>query len=269
MSDWTRKLFDRAYLKTEGSAFPKELTRHECRLAVQLLELKPSDQILDLACGHGRHSLELAKQGFENITGLDFSSAAIEQARADAVGTNTKFVLGDMRILIFEHEFDAVYSFYNSIFYWDDQTHMSIFQGIYRALKPGGRFLLDSHNPFFIVHNRLMQQHRVFGRMLALRQQWGKWSAWLRHSIRNREKRRTWHKTIGQFDPKTGVMRGIKHMHTGSELESYPLEIRFYTFTEVKKLLEQAGFEVEKVVSHGGSTFKDSSPRFVVVALKK
>ena len=82
MSDWTRKLFDRAYIKTEGAGLHLQLTRHECRLAIKLLELKPSDQILDLACGHGRHSLELARQGFEHVTGLDASVVAIEQARA-------------------------------------------------------------------------------------------------------------------------------------------------------------------------------------------
>lgn len=269
MSDWTQKLFDRAYLKTEGLGLHPQLTRHECRLAIKLLELKPSDQILDLACGHGRHSLELASQGFEHVTGLDASVVAIEQARASGVGTTAKFVLADMRALGFENEFDAVFSFYNSIFYWDDQTHLNILQGIYRALKPGGRFLIDSHNPFLIVHHRLMQQHRVFGPMLAARQQLGKLSAWLRRSIRNPGQARAWHKTMAQFDPKTGVMRGIKQFQTGTELETHPLELRIYTFTEVKKLLEQSGFEVEKVLSHAGGTFKDSSPRFITLALKR
>ncbi len=269
MSDWTRTLFDRAYIKSEALGLHLQLTRHECRLAIKLLELKPSDQILDLACGHGRHSLELARQGFEHVTGLDASTVAIEQARASGIDTSAKFVLGDMRALDFEHEFDAVLSFYNSIFYWDDQTHLNIFQGIYKALKPGGRFLLDAHNPFLIVHNRLMQQHRVFGRMLRVRQQLGNLKAWLRHVFRNPGQPRAWHKTIGQFDPTTGVMHAIKHFHTGTVHETHPLEMRMYTFTEVKKLLEEVGFEVESVVSHAGGTFKDSSPRFVVTALRK
>jgi SAM-dependent methyltransferase len=268
MSDWRQQLFDRAYIKSEGLALSKSLTRHECRLAIQMLDLKPSDYILDLACGHGRHSIELAKQGFEHMTGLDLSTAAIEQARASAVGTTAQFVLADMLTLNYDQEFDAVISFFNSVFYWDDQTHLGIFQGIYRALKPGGRFLLDSHNPFYIVHNKLIQQHRVFGRMLAVRKQLGSFRAWLRQAFRNPGQPRAWHKMVGQFDPKTGMLRGVKHMHTGSEYESHPLEMRLYTFTEVEKLLERAGLEVEKVVSHGGDAFVDSSPRFVLVARK-
>jgi ubiquinone/menaquinone biosynthesis C-methylase UbiE len=273
MSDWTRKHFGQAYLKAEGLALSIELTRHECRLAVQLLELRPSDQILDLACGHGRHSLELAKQGFKNIIGLDFSSAAIEQARADAVGTNINFVLGDMQALNYEQEFDVVLSFFNSMFYWDDQTHLSILEGIYRALKPGGRLFLDSYNPFFvvssIVNKRALKQHRIFGRILAVRQQLNKLKSWMSHSIRNPGKPRAWHKTTVQFDPKTATVKGVTHMHTDTDYETHPLETRLYTFTEVKKLLEQAGFEVQNVVSNSGGTFIDNSPRFVVVALKK
>jgi SAM-dependent methyltransferase len=266
MSDWTRKLFNRVYVKTEGLALPIQLTRLQCRIAIQILNLKTSDQILDLACGHGRHSIELAKQGFENITGLDLSTAAIEQARADALGTTAKFVLGDMQALSYNEEFDVVLSFFNSVFYWDDQTHLRIFQGIHRALKPDGRLLLDSHNPFFIVHNTLMRQHRVFGRILAVRKQFKVLKAWLRHSIRNPGQPRAWHKTIGDFDPTTGLMRGVKQMHTGSEYESHPLEMRLYTFTEVKGLLERVGFRVEKVVSNAGGVFMNSSPGFIVVA---
>ncbi len=105
--------------------------------------------------------------------------------------------------------------------------------------------------------------------MLRVRQQLGNLSAWLRRSVRNPGQARAWHKTFAQFDPKTGVMRGVKHFHTETELETYPLELRIYTFTEVKTLLEQAGFQVESVVSHAGGIFKDDSPRFIVVALKK
>jgi SAM-dependent methyltransferase len=269
MSDWTRKVFNRAYIKTEALGLHIQLTRHECHLAVQLLKLKPSDQILDLACGHGRHSIELARQGFENITGLDFSSAAIEKAQADAIGTNAKFVLGDMQALTYDQDFDVVLSFFNSVFYWDDQTHLRILQGIHRALKPGGRLLLDSHNPFFMVYGTLIKQHRVFGRMLALRKQLGVWTTWLRRTLGNSDQPRTKHRIVGDFDPITGFMRGVIHMQTDSELETHPFQMRLYTFTEVKNLLERAGFEVEKVVSNEGRIFHNRSPRFVVIALKK
>jgi SAM-dependent methyltransferase len=269
MSDWTREIFNHVYVKTEGQATSIQLTRRECQLAVQLLELKTSDHILDLACGHGRHSIELARRGFENITGLDFSNDAIAQARADAVGTNAKFVLGDMKALSFEQEFDAVLSFFNSIFFWDDQTHLRILQGIHRALKPGGRLFLDSHNPFFMVHGILLRQSRVFGRILAIRKQLSLWNSWLRRSIQNPGQPKAWFKTIADFDPNTGFLRGVKHLHTGTEQESHPFELRLYTFTEVKNLLERAGFEVEKVVSNEGRVFLNRSPRFVVIALKK
>jgi SAM-dependent methyltransferase len=269
MSDWTRKLFNNMYVKTEGLGLSPAITRHECHLAIRLLQLQPSDQILDLACGHGRHSIELARQGFENITGLDFNIAAIEQAQTDAVGTNAKFVVGDMLALTYEQEFDVVLSFFSSIFYWDDQTHLRILQGIHQALKQNGRLMLDSYNPFFAIHHKLLEQHPIFRRVLVVRKKLGIWKAWLGHSIRKPGKPRVWHKTFSRFDPKTGILSGIKHMHTGSEHESHPFAIRLYTFTEVEKLLERSGFRVEKVVSNDARPFLVSSPRFVIIARKQ
>ncbi len=269
MSDWTKTLFNKTYVKTEGLALSAALTQREVKVAVDTLELQPSAKILDLACGHGRHSIELARQGFGNVMGLDFNSAAIEQARVDAISTTAKFVQGDMLALTYDQEFDVVLSFFNSVFYWDDQRHLQIFQGIFKTLKPNGRLLLDSYNPFFSVHYKLLEKHRIFGKMLAVRKQLGKWRAWLRHQIRNPGKPRVWHETVSQFDPVTGLVRGVKHMHSGKTHESQPLEIRLYTFTEVKWLLEQSGFMVEKVVSNDGGEFMDKSPRFLVVARKK
>jgi SAM-dependent methyltransferase len=269
MADWTQKLFNQMYVKTEGLAASTQVTRQECGLAVELLDLQVSDQILDLACGHGRHSIELARQGFENIIGLDFNSAALEYARADAVGTKAQFVLGDMMALTCRQEFDVILSFFNSIFYWNDQTHLQILQGIHLALRPNGRLFLDSHNPFFIVHRKLTKVHPVFGKFLAIRKQLGIWKAWLKHTFYYFGQPRKWHETTGQFDPITGLIRGTIHMHVGSEYETHPLEMRLYTFTELEKLLEQAGFRVEKVVSNTGNVFTNSSPRYVVVARKK
>jgi SAM-dependent methyltransferase len=268
MSDWTKQLFNRVYVQTEGLALSATLTRREVNVAVDTLELQASDTILDLACGHGRHSIELTRQGFGKVTGLDFNAAAIDQARADAIGTSAKFLHGDMLALTYNQEFDVVLSFFNSVFYWDDQTHLQIFQGIHNALKPNGRLLLDSYNPFFSVHHKLLEKHRIFGKMLAVRKQLGAWRVWLSHQIRNPGKPRVWHETKTQFDPATGLVRGVKHMHAGTTHESQPLEIRLYTYTEVKWLLEQAGFVVEKVVSNDGGVFKDISPRFLVVARK-
>jgi SAM-dependent methyltransferase len=268
MNHWTRTLFNRAYVNTEGLALPQSLTKRECQVVVRLLELKPDQQILDLACGHGRHSIELARMGYNHVLGLDFNQAAIEQAQQDATGTSTKFVQGDMMHLAYTAEFDVVLSLFNSMFYWDDATHLGILHGVHRALKPDGRLLLDSYNPFVAVHKKLLEQHPVIGKILAFRKYLGQIRRRLRHHLRSGGQPYAWHSTQTSFDPHLGRMIGSKTMQVGANQETHPINIRVYSYTEVEKLLLETGFTVEKVVSGTGEAFTASSPRFLVVAKK-
>ena len=81
-SEWWRTLFNALYLKTDGDVVEKdENTVEDVNALVDALDLKPEDGILDLCCGHGRHSLELARRGFQNITGIDRSRYLIRFAR--------------------------------------------------------------------------------------------------------------------------------------------------------------------------------------------
>ncbi len=268
MNDWTRALFNQAYVKTEGLALPQALTKQECAVAAKVLGLQSTDRILDLACGHGRHSIELSKMGFTAVTGLDFNQAALVQARADALGTTAQFVHGDMMHLEYQESFEVVLSFFNSMFYWDDATHLSILQGIHQALVPGGRLLLDSYNPFQTVHRKLLEQHPIVGKVFLVRKRLGLWRSYLRHVLKNSGQPWTRHETITHFNPRTGYIEGIKHLYIGKQHEQHHLKIRLYSLTEVEQLLVQTGFALEKVVSNRGDNLTANSPRFMVVARK-
>ncbi len=103
-------MFDQKYLDTYLYGFTPERTKNEVDFVVETARIQPSDTILDLACGHGRHAIELASRGFSHITGLDYSETFISKARLDAeqAGVNVDFMLGDMKELPFERSFDAV-----------------------------------------------------------------------------------------------------------------------------------------------------------------
>ncbi|MFN3266475.1 MAG: class I SAM-dependent methyltransferase [Deinococcales bacterium] len=262
MSDWTKTLFNQSYVATEGLALSQALTKKECAVLVRVLGLEANQQILDLACGHGRHSIELARQGFSHILGLDFNRAAIEQARRDAQSSSAQFVVGDMLQLEYTEQFDVVLSLFHSMFYWDDTTHLAILRGVYRALKPGGRLLLDSYNPFALVHRKLLEQHPVFGRLLAWRKRLGRLYRQLRQT-------HAWHETQSHFVPSTGRIQGIKRMYVGKNCEEHPLDVRIYSCTELERLLHEAGFGIEKIVSSAGTEFTAQSPRFLLVAKKQ
>ncbi len=74
---WWENVFDEKYLDTYVDIVTPEFTAQQISFLLERLRLKEGAKILDLACGHGRHSIELARRGYK-VTGLDFSKHFIE-----------------------------------------------------------------------------------------------------------------------------------------------------------------------------------------------
>jgi SAM-dependent methyltransferase len=117
------------------------------------IDLMPGSKILDLACGNGRHSIQLSKLGFK-VTGLDLSETLLNIAKNNAISNNLNidFVLGDMRHLNFENEFDMVVNLFTSFGYFSsDEENLKVIHNIHKALKPNGRFFIDYLNKDFLI----------------------------------------------------------------------------------------------------------------------
>jgi len=100
--DWWRGIFNSLYLKTDGDvADDDNPTQQELDLFTNILRLDIDDRILDLCCGQGRHSLELARRGFKNVEGLDCSHYLVQKAktRAKKEYLHARFREGDARRL--------------------------------------------------------------------------------------------------------------------------------------------------------------------------
>jgi D-alanine-D-alanine ligase len=146
--DWWRRIFNSIYLKTDADVVDNQNgTRKEVDLFSSLLRLSPEDKILDLCCGQGRHSLELARRGFKSVEGLDRSHYLIQKAKAHAKkeGLSLKFREGDARRLPYPPDtFDAVMILGNSFGYFETvQDDLRVLKEIFRVLKPWGRFIID------------------------------------------------------------------------------------------------------------------------------
>lgn len=155
-SEWWKEVFDERWGRLGLESIEPEQTKREVDFLVDVLELKLDSKVLDLACGMGRHALELARRGFAHVTGLDLTGLYIENARLEAKneGLNVEFVQADMRDIPFNEELDAVYNFYTSFgFFESDKENEKVIGGVVRALKPGGRFLMDIVNRDWIVRN--------------------------------------------------------------------------------------------------------------------
>jgi len=154
-ADWWREIFNANYLRTDGDVIDDQtITRNEIDLFSQILELKSSDSILDLCCGQGRHSLELARRGFEQVNGLDRSHYLIGRAKKQCrnEGLMARFREGDARKLPYATDsFDAVLIPGNSFGYFEsDEDDKNVLREVFRVLRPGGKLLLDIADGLYI-----------------------------------------------------------------------------------------------------------------------
>ena len=104
---------------------------------VQLLAAKGGERILDLGCGTGTLTAEIATSGAQMV-GVDRSFEMIEAARKKFPAI--QFEVCDARALPFSAEFDAVFS--NAALHWIPEAG-SVVEGVSRSLKPGGRFIAE------------------------------------------------------------------------------------------------------------------------------
>ena len=146
--DWYATAFDGMSAEMAWT----ERTESEIKRALTMLRPQGGERILDLACGTGRHSLELARHGF-SVVGVEISSELVEIARKDAEeqGLAATFIEGDLRGLDFEDEFDAVLNLNDGAvgyFETDEENHRT-FEVISRALKQGGQNLVQVPNVLY------------------------------------------------------------------------------------------------------------------------
>jgi SAM-dependent methyltransferase len=147
---WTDAYYGPLYLDSVEDLLTPALSGVEVAVIAALLGLGPADRVLDAACGHGRHVVPLAAQvGF--VCGLDRSGDYLRRAAAASRGERAggrALVRGDVRALPFRPgSFDAAYSWYSSLFMFDDQTNEACLAGLGRVVRPGGRLLVQHANP--------------------------------------------------------------------------------------------------------------------------
>jgi trans-aconitate methyltransferase len=105
---------------------------------VTLLSPQPGEDILDLGCGDGALTEQLAATG-AIVIGVDSSPAMLDVARK----RNLQVELHDATALPFHHQFDAVFS--NAALHWiaGISGQQAMLAGVHRALRPGGRFVAE------------------------------------------------------------------------------------------------------------------------------
>lgn len=222
-------------------AVPEDVDR-----IVELLGVEPAAAILDLCCGPGRHALELARRGYR-VIGVDRTAAYLERARqqAEAESLNIEFVQDDMRRFCRPNDFDAVINMFTAFGYFEDQDEdRQVVVNIHRALKPGGRLLME------------MCGKEVLARIFCERT----WNEQEDGSIilEQRKVCRNW-----------SWMENRWILLKGTSREEYSLSHRIYSAAELSGMLAEAGFSSVEI--HGdlaGCDYDHKAKRLVAVARK-
>lgn len=241
--------FSELYRREHAQHFTPERTALEVDTLVTALTLKPHEHILDLGCGWGRHLTELKRRGFTELVGVDVQGAFLEPV--DGV----TMVTGDAGALEFENEFDAVYCAFNALFLTPDAASR-VFASVARALKPGGRFLLDTTN-----------RERLAGAEYPARSWRGEGDLpWLLEETRFNL--HTGAQEIFQRRIFTGTHT---HSHTETNYTETQTLTRFhYTLSELTRLLQTHGLAVTDV--YGDWTlnpYTAQSPRLLLLTRKE
>ncbi|MET0593496.1 MAG: methyltransferase domain-containing protein, partial [Polyangiaceae bacterium] len=151
---WWDELFGDDFLRTMDRPTDAQI-KTEVNFIEESLGVQKGGVVLDLACGAGRHAVEMAVRGY-NVVGYDLSLAMLARAADEAHERKQKlnFLHGDMRDMGFEEMFDGIYCWSTSFGYFDDEKNQLVAQRIHRALRTGGMLLLDLANRDFVTQRQ-------------------------------------------------------------------------------------------------------------------
>jgi SAM-dependent methyltransferase len=244
---WFADLFDEDYLRTLPFLTP-QATQAEAEFVIDAMGLSPGAQVLDVGCGYGRHAMELAARGF-HVVGLDMSTPLLVRGGEEAHrrGLTINFVRGDMRELDFEGQFDGAYCLFSTFGYFDDETNKKTLSNIARALKPGGRVLIEILNRDYVIAD------------LPTRVWWEGEGCVVLEEV-----------DLNYFSSRIQVNRSVV-FDDGRQLEQ-EISVRAYSLHEVGKLLHAAGFrvlEVSGAYHTRGRFFGNQSRHIIVLAERK
>lgn len=204
-----------------------------------------SGTVLDLCCGPGRHSIELAKRGFA-VTAVDRTLFLLNKAKASAAraNLNIEFIESDMREFVRPGTFNLILNMFTSFGYFDNKGEdLNVLSNMYESLQPGGVLLLDVMGkevmarriqPITVMEGTdamIIERHEIFDDWSRLRNEW--------------------------IVIKGESVKSVKFHHT------------VYSGQELRSLLEQAGFEDVKLFGDlDGNEYGFDAARLITVGRK-
>jgi SAM-dependent methyltransferase len=241
-----RDFFSGLFVELWLGATTEEQTRQEADFLEQALRVPVGASILDLACGGGRHSLELSARGYR-MTGVDISAEFLAKARAAAEerGRAVTWEQRAMHDLPWGAAFDGAFCMGNSLGGLDDAGIATFFRAVARALKPAARFVVDTG---FVAESILPTlKERDWGPLGDI--------LYLAHR---------------RYDPVQGRLNVDYTFIQGSRVEKKSAFGQVHTYKEFCRMIEEAGFQaIEGYASAAQEPYRLGSHELLLVATKK
>jgi len=241
--NWYEEWFsNKHYLELYSHRNEKE-ARDLINLIQRYTGIGPGSAVLDVCCGAGRHSVELARRGYD-VTGIDLSRYLISEAKkalkkADEKGLKAKFLIRDMKNFSFSRKFDAAINVFSSFGYFEkDGDNLKVFVNISSSLKKGGCFVFDFLNEKY-VRKALVP-----------------YSGEMHDGIKIVLKRRV---TDGFV---------TKDIIIGKKV--YTERIRLYSAEEIRNMLKNSGFRIEnRFGDYLGNGFSSTKSKRLIIFSRK
>ncbi|MFZ4785712.1 MAG: class I SAM-dependent methyltransferase [Flavobacteriales bacterium] len=240
-SDWFESWFDSPYYKmlyshrsaSEAELFIINLLAH--------IQLPPGSHVLDLACGRGRHSLQMHKAGY-NVLGIDLSKESIAEAKALSQPGLT-FEVADMRYFELNQQFDAVMNLFTSFGYFDEMADNTlVLQRIHNHVKTNGLFIMDFFNAVW-VQEQMVEKQEIQREHISFH--------------------------ISKHIEDDIMMKSIDFSDNGKEYH-FEEHVRLIKPNTLKTMIEEAGFNIVRTFgNYSMSDFDEhSSDRIIIIATK-
>lgn len=242
--EWWKSFFGKEYVESQAAGGQFKHTKQEVNFLEKAIPLVKKNRILDLCCGHGRHTIELAKRGHK-VWGLDYSQYELRLAKAAAnqASLDIDFRHGDARSFRYSFKFDVILNMFTAFGYGSREDDEKIIRRVGQNLKKGGKFFVDLLSLPWLWRNYKPQERKKLSSYTVIMS-----------------------RTFDFFENVNVEVRKIKY---GNQTKTHVTKVRFYTLPELHHLFAQEGLKFVKVWgSFKGEPYGLDSKRMIVLAKK-
>lgn len=225
----------------------EEDARWMINLLQRSISVNTKSKVLDIACGSGRHSLELARRGFD-VTGFDLSKFLINEAkknlkRSKEKDLKLKFLIKDMRDFNFKNSFEIAVNIFTSFGYFeDDKENFKVIKNVSDSLKKGGYFVFDFINKKYLEKNIVPYSKSRKGIYTV---------------IQNRK-------------IENGFVKKDIQIKKGNKISEFNEILKLYSVIEFKKVFESYNLKIQNLYGdYFGNKFSENKSQRLIIIAKK